>query len=88
MHRHESRLLLRLMSRHPREVFKALSVEAMDVKTKRVKIKMDVQGEYLEMEMMASDTTALRAACNSFLRWYAAVESSLDVVSPLGTEAS
>ena len=55
-------------------MFKALSPEASTVLFERVKVFLSLEGHYLLVELSASDTVALRAAINSWLRWISTLE--------------
>ena len=50
-------------------VFKALEPETRVALTKRSKVKASVTDCFLVLDFEAADTSALRAAMNSFLHW-------------------
>jgi tRNA threonylcarbamoyladenosine modification (KEOPS) complex Pcc1 subunit len=50
-------------------VFKALEPETRVALTKRSKVKASVKDSFLVLDFEAADTSALRAATNSFLHW-------------------
>lgn len=50
-------------------VFNALKPETLSVPTRRSKAHIEVDGKTLTLKFKAKDTTALRAALNSYLRW-------------------
>ncbi len=54
--------------------FKALSPEASSALFERVKVFLSLEGCSLLVELSASDTVALRAAINSWLRWISTLE--------------
>ena len=55
-------------------MFKALSPETLIVLFERVKVFLSLEGHSLLIELSASDTIALRAAINSWLRWISTLE--------------
>lgn len=69
-------------------VFKALEPEARKPATPRLRAAMEAFGEAgLTLKLEASDTTALRAAVNSYLRWIIVINdtcSTLDVFCKQG----
>jgi len=50
-------------------VFKALEPETRTSLTKRSKVRMMKEGDSLNLTFEATDTSALRAAINSYLHW-------------------
>jgi tRNA threonylcarbamoyladenosine modification (KEOPS) complex Pcc1 subunit len=50
-------------------VFKALEPETRAALTKRSKVKASMKDSFLVLDFEAADTSALRAAMNSFLHW-------------------
>jgi len=61
---------LRFKSKEKLEsVFKALEPETQTVLTKRSKVKASIKDGFLILDFEAADTSALRAAMNSFLHW-------------------
>ena len=50
-------------------VFKALEPETHTSLTKRSKVKVTKEGNSLNLTFEATDTSALRAAINSYLHW-------------------
>jgi len=55
-------------------MFKALGPEASSVLFERVKVFLSLEGCSLLVALSASDTVALRAAINSWLRWISTLE--------------
>ena len=61
---------LRFKSKEQLEsIFKALEPETRTALTSRSKVQMTREGNCLKLTFTASDTSALRAAMNSYLRW-------------------
>lgn len=58
-------------------VMKALEPEINSSPSERATVKLNLNGKILHVDITASDTTALRAAVNSYLRW---ITLSLDVI--------
>jgi len=50
-------------------VFKAIKPETLTPPTRRSKVFVKINGKTLTLRVEATDTTALRAALNSYLRW-------------------
>jgi len=50
-------------------VFKALEPETRTSLTKRSKVRMKKEDDFLSLTLEATDTSALRAAINSYLHW-------------------
>jgi KEOPS complex subunit Pcc1 len=66
----EATVRLRLKSKKQLEsIFKALEPETRTALTSRSKVQMTREGNCLKLTFTASDTSALRAAMNSYLRW-------------------
>ena len=55
-------------------MFKALNPEVSTVLFERVKVFLSLEGHSLLVELSATDTVALRAAINSWLRWISVLE--------------
>lgn len=61
---------LKFQSREQLEsIFKALKPETYTSLTKRSKVKIKKEGNSLNLTFEATDTSALRAAINSYLHW-------------------
>ena len=61
---------LKFQSREQLEsIFKALEPETRTSLTKRSKVRMTKEGNALNLTFEATDTSALRAAINSYLHW-------------------
>lgn len=61
---------LKFQSREKLEsVFKALEPETRTALTQRSKVSISKEGNSLNLIFEATDTSALRAAINSYLRW-------------------
>jgi len=59
-------------------VYSALKPETVSAPTKRSKAYIEVDGKTLTLRFEARDTTALRAALNSYLRWMKLIVEVLD----------
>ena len=59
-------------------VYNALKPETVSAPTKRSKAHVEVDGKTLTLRFEARDTTALRAALNSYLRWIRLIVEVLD----------
>ncbi len=59
-------------------VFNALKPETLSAPTRRSKTYIEVNGKTLTLKFEARDTTALRAALNSYLRWIRLIVEILD----------
>ena len=59
-------------------VFNALKPETLSAPTRRSKTYIEVNGKTLTLKFEAKDTTALRAALNSYLRWIRLIVEILD----------
>jgi tRNA threonylcarbamoyladenosine modification (KEOPS) complex Pcc1 subunit len=74
---------LRFKSREQLEsVFKALEPETRTALTKRSKVKASVNDGFLVLSFEAADTSALRAAMNSFLHWILLTKDVLESLEP------
>jgi tRNA threonylcarbamoyladenosine modification (KEOPS) complex Pcc1 subunit len=74
---------LKFQSREQLEsIFKALEPETHTSLTKRSKVKMKKEGGSLNLTFEATDTSALRAAVNSYLHW---ILSTREVIESLET---
>jgi len=63
-------------------IFKALEPETRTSLTKRSKVKVAKEGDALNLTLEATDTSALRAAINSYLHW---ILLTRDVIESLET---
>jgi len=67
---------------HSREqlesIFKALEPETRTSLTKRSKVRMEKEGDVLNLTLEATDTSALRAAINSYLHWIVLTKEILE----------
>lgn len=61
-------------------IFKALEPETRSASTSRSKAKVNEDGETLTLIFEASDTSALRAALNSYLHWIRLARDVLETV--------
>jgi len=59
--------------RHIATVLRALKPEAKSPPTPRSRVRVDGEGSKLAVCFEASDTSALRAAINSYLHWIALI---------------
>jgi len=66
--------------KHLQTAFSALEPETQKAATVRSRAGLSVTGDFLVLTVQASDTVALRAAMNSYLRW---IESAMDVMELL-----
>ena len=64
-------------------VLEALKPETTAPSTRRSKVQMKVEGDSLTLNFEARDTSALRAAINSYLRWILLAKTVLESVSEL-----
>jgi len=64
-------------------VLEALKPETRSPATRRSKVEMKGEGNSLTLNFEARDTSALRAAMNSYLRWILLTKSILESVSEL-----
>jgi tRNA threonylcarbamoyladenosine modification (KEOPS) complex Pcc1 subunit len=66
-------------------VLSALLPEVKGSKTRRSEIEVEMEGKVLILKIIARDTTALRAICNSYLRWIATIIEVNRLVGGRGT---
>jgi tRNA threonylcarbamoyladenosine modification (KEOPS) complex Pcc1 subunit len=64
-------------------VLEALKPETKTSSTRRSKVQMKGEGNSLTLNFRARDTSALRAAVNSYLRWILLTKTVLESVSEL-----
>lgn len=64
-------------------VLEALKPETRTPPTRRSKVQMKGEGNSLTLNFKASDTSALRAAINSYLRWILLTKTILESVTEL-----
>lgn len=64
-------------------VLEALKPETKTPPTRRSKVQMKGEGNILTLNFRARDTSALRAAVNSYLRWILLTKNVLEFVSEL-----
>ncbi len=64
-------------------VLEALKPETKTPPTRRSKVQMKGEGNSLTLNFRARDTSALRAAVNSYLRWILLTKNVLESVSEL-----
>ncbi|MEM1518486.1 MAG: KEOPS complex subunit Pcc1 [Thermoproteota archaeon] len=70
---HESSVKIEVYSKDVMIYYGALSPEEGILPGGRSCASVSVNGDKLIIELRASDITALRAAVNSFIRWYVAI---------------
>ena len=58
----------------------ALIPEAESPSSERSRTEVKIQGNELVIETFASDTTALRASLNSYLRWVQGIKGIVDIL--------
>ena len=58
----------------------ALIPEAQSPSSERSRTDVRIQGNELVIETFASDTTALRASLNSYLRWVQGIQGIVDIL--------
>ena len=68
-------------------VLEALKPETKTPPTRRSKVQMKGEGNSLTLNFRARDTSALRAAVNSYLRWILLTKNVLESVSELVTKS-
>jgi len=68
---------------HSRIVLRALKPETETAPTRRSKIRVRRDGKELILSLEAKDTSALRAAVNSYLRFVYLAKTTLDVAEAL-----
>jgi tRNA threonylcarbamoyladenosine modification (KEOPS) complex Pcc1 subunit len=61
-------------------IFRALEPETRVKLASRSKVEIKRQDDYLVLVFEAKDTSALRAAVNSYLRWIRLMKDALDAV--------
>ena len=61
-------------------ILKALKPETVSLPSRRVTVTIDGVGDKLVLTFKAKDLTALRAALNSYLRWFSAIQKTLELV--------
>jgi tRNA threonylcarbamoyladenosine modification (KEOPS) complex Pcc1 subunit len=66
--------------KHLEMIAKALAPETEKPATFRSRVRMEKDGEFLVLKAKASDTVALRAALNAYLRW---INSAANVLETL-----
>jgi len=75
---------LKFQSREQLEsVFKALEPETQTSLTKRSKVRMIREGNTVNLTFEATDTSALRAAINSYLHWILLTRDVLESLETL-----
>jgi len=73
--------------RHLAIILKALEPEAKGSPTSRSRVRVEAKGCRLTLSFEASDTSALRAAINSYLHWIALVKDTYLVLDSLDKES-
>jgi tRNA threonylcarbamoyladenosine modification (KEOPS) complex Pcc1 subunit len=74
---------LKFKSREQLEsVFKALKPETRTALTKRSEVQVSMKNDFLVLNFEAADTSALRAAMNSFLHWILLTKDVLESLEP------
>jgi len=58
----------------------ALIPETESPSSKRSRTEVRIQGNQLVIETFASDTTALRASLNSYLRWVQGIQGIINIL--------
>lgn len=61
-------------------ILKALKPETLSLPSRRVAVRIYRIADKIVLEFKARDLTALRAALNSYLRWFSAVQKTLETV--------
>mgnify|MGYP001116243665 CR=1 FL=1 len=69
--------------RHLSIVLTALKPETQSASTSRARFRLESEGRRLTMMFEADDTSALRAAMNSYLHWIALVNDACSVLESL-----
>jgi len=64
-------------------IFKALEPETRTSLTRRSKVRIMKEGNILSLTLEATDTSALRAAINSYLNWILLTKEVLDSLETL-----
>jgi KEOPS complex subunit Pcc1 len=67
-------------SKHLELVSKALEPEIRKTLTRRSRVALAKEDDFLVLTVEARDTVALRAALNSYLRWINSITSVLEVL--------
>ena len=67
--------------KHLTAVFAALKPETRTSLSSRSKVRVEKNGEILTLVFEAKDTSALRAALNSYLHWIRLIKDVLDTLS-------
>ncbi|OUJ19529.1 Pcc1 subunit of KEOPS complex [Methanonatronarchaeum thermophilum] len=62
-------LKLTIKTNNPKTTYKAIKPELKDAPNNRTKTQITKQNNKLQLQIQAKDTTSLRAATNSWLRW-------------------
>ncbi|MCS7135568.1 MAG: KEOPS complex subunit Pcc1 [Nitrososphaerota archaeon] len=65
-------------------IARALKIEADSLSSKRVTVRLEASDNFLNLELNASDLTAMRAGINSFLRW---IDAALQVYELASSKA-
>jgi len=79
----QASVLLRFKSKEQLEsVFKAVKPETRTALTKRSKVQVSMKDDLLVLDFEAADTSALRAAMNSFLHWILLTKDVLESLEP------
>jgi tRNA threonylcarbamoyladenosine modification (KEOPS) complex Pcc1 subunit len=76
---------------HLEIVFEALEPEVRKPLTKRSTVFLEKEKNFLVLKIKASDTVALRATANAYLRWINAIKKvlkALDIIGQNTLEAS
>ncbi len=63
-------------------IFEALEPETRTAVTERSKVKVSKENDVLTLVVEAKDTSALRAALNSYLHWVRLTKDALEAVKP------
>lgn len=71
--------------RHLSTVLNALKPETESAMTERARVQLQSEGNSLTLRFEASDTSALRAALNSYLHLIAVVNETCSVLELLGS---
>lgn len=65
-------------------VLRALEPETKNMPTSRSRVQMEGTSNELTLKFEARDTSALRAAINSYLHWIALIDETCSVLQSLG----
>ncbi|WP_309492550.1 KEOPS complex subunit Pcc1 [Candidatus Hecatella orcuttiae] len=71
--------------RKARVIYEALKPETGTTPSARSRVKVKVRGKLLVMDFHASGITSLRAAVNSFCRWFSQLNSIIAVLDEVST---